>query len=185
MRLNVLNSWERGQPASSHALPRLCLLSDSVLTMRASDEQQAALLAATTLRRGVLSLARRLRVERPPASLTMLELSVLGHLHRRGPLSPGDLAAVERVLPQSLTRTLSNLETSALALREPDQADGRRSLLAITKAGLLALRAEMDVRDSWLAAAMDAQLTGTEIGLLQLAGELLERLADADQPARP
>jgi hypothetical protein len=42
----------------------------------------------------------------------------------------------------------------------------------------------MDVRDRWLAAARDAELTGTEIGLLQLAGELLERLAEADQSAR-
>jgi DNA-binding MarR family transcriptional regulator len=152
--------------------------------MRASDERQAKLLAATTLRRGVVSLGRRLRLERSAASPTTLELSVLGHLHRRGPLSPGDLAAVERIQPQSLTRTLTNLETSGLTLREPDPADGRRSLLGITKSGLLALRAEMDVRDRWLAAAMDAELTGTEIGLLQLAGELLERLAEADQSAR-
>jgi DNA-binding MarR family transcriptional regulator len=153
--------------------------------MRASDEAQAVLLAATTLRRGVLSLARRLRLERSAASLTTLELSVLGHLHRRGPLSPGDLAAVERVQPQSLTRTLTSLESGGLTLRQPDPADGRRSLLGITKAGLLALRAEMDERDRWLAAAIDAELTDIEIGLLQLAGELLERLADADQPARP
>ena len=40
----------------------------------------------------------------------------------------------------------------------------------------------MQQRDSWLAAAMAAQLTSTEIELLRLAGELMERLADATSP---
>ena len=140
---------------------------------------QPALPAAATVRRGVTSLGRRLRLERTPTALTTLELSVLGHLHRLGPLSPGELAHAERVLPQSLTRTLAGLEEAGLTLRQPDPTDGRRSLLAITQPGQAALRTEMHQRDTWLAAAMAAQLNSTEIGLLQLAGALLERLADA------
>jgi DNA-binding MarR family transcriptional regulator len=147
-----------------------------------SDESQSTLPAAIMVRRGIVGLGRRLRLERTAASLTALELSVLGHLHRRGPLTPGDLAAAERVQPQSLTRTLANLEASRLLLREADPADGRRSLLAITESGLVALRGEMQQRDSWLAAAMAAHLTSTEIELLRLAGELMERLADAPSP---
>jgi DNA-binding MarR family transcriptional regulator len=143
-------------------------------------DQGLALAAAADVRRGINSLGRRLRLGRSAASLTALELSVLGHLHRRGPLSPGDLAALERVQPQSLTRTLTSLEAHALTQREPDPADARRSLLAITTAGLTALRAEMDRRDTWLAAAMSVELTDAEIGLLRLAGELMERLADTD-----
>jgi DNA-binding MarR family transcriptional regulator len=141
--------------------------------------EELARAAATDVRRGVVGLGRRLRLGRSAASLTTLELSVLGDVHRRGPLSPGDLAAIERVQPQSLTRTLTSLEAHGLTVREPDPADGRRSLLAITKAGLTALRAEMDQRDNWLAAAMSAELTDAEIGLLRLAGELMERLGDA------
>jgi DNA-binding MarR family transcriptional regulator len=64
--------------------------------------------------------------------------------------------------------------------REPDPADGRRSLLAITESGHAALRTEMEQRDAWLASAMAAELTTTEIGLLRLVGGLLERLAAAD-----
>lgn len=144
------------------------------------DHSEAAR-TAIAVRRGVLSLGRRLRLERTAASLTALELSVLGHLNRRGPLTPGDLAAAERVQPQSLTRTLTSLEASGYVVREPDSADRRRALLAIAESGLVALRAEMSQRDSWLAAAMGAHLTSTEIGLLQLAGELMERLADVSE----
>jgi DNA-binding MarR family transcriptional regulator len=142
-------------------------------------DAQLALSAAADVRRGVTSLGRRLRLERSATALTALELSVLGHLHRRGPLSPGELADAERMQPQSLTRTLAALEDAGLTLRQPDPADGRRSLLAITEHGQAALRAEMEQRDAWLATAMGAQLTTAEIGLLRLAGSLMERLADA------
>jgi DNA-binding MarR family transcriptional regulator len=145
-----------------------------------SDEnsaQQAA--AATEVRRGVISLARRLRLERSDAGLTALELSVLGHLHRRGPLTPGELATAERVQPQSLTRTLAALEEAGLASRQPDPADGRRSLLAVSQNGQAALRSETEQRDDWLAAAMAAELTTTEMELLRLAGSLLDRIAQS------
>jgi DNA-binding MarR family transcriptional regulator len=158
-----------------------CLVSDSVWSMAdESGAQRAA--AATEVRRGVISLARRLRLERNEVGLTALELSILGHLHRRGPLTPGELATAERVQPQSLTRTLAALEEARLVSRQPDPADGRRSLLAITESGHAALRTEMEQRDAWLAAAMAEELTTTEIGLLRLAGSILERLADAPEP---
>lgn len=137
--------------------------------------------AATAVRRGVTSLGRRLRLER--GGLTALELSVLGHLHRRGALSPGELATAERVQPQSLTRTLASLEAAGLLARGADPDDGRRSLLVITEAGRDALRNDMQQRDVWLSQAMNHELTSTECELLRLSGELLERLATADPGA--
>lgn len=137
--------------------------------------------AATAVRRGVTSLGRRLRLER--GGLTALELSVLGHLHRRGALSPGELATAERVQPQSLTRTLASLEAAGLLARGADPDDGRRSLLVITEAGRDALRNDMQQRDVWLSQAMNRELTSTECELLRLSGELLERLATADPGA--
>jgi DNA-binding MarR family transcriptional regulator len=146
----------------------------------ADDSGGLGAAAATEVRRGVISLARRLRLERSEVGLTALELSVLGHLHRRGPLTPGELATAERVQPQSLTRTLAALEEAGLASRQPDPADGRRSLLAVSQNGQAALRSEMEQRDDWLASAMTAELTVTEMELLRLAGSLLERLAEAN-----
>jgi DNA-binding MarR family transcriptional regulator len=143
------------------------------------DSSAPRVAAAAEVRRGVIGLARRLRLERNEAGLTALELSVLGHLHRSGPLTPGELATAERVQPQSLTRTLAALEEAGLASRQPDPADGRRSLLAITDHGQAGLRTEMEQRDNWLSAAMAAELTTTEVELLRLAGSLLERIAQS------
>jgi DNA-binding MarR family transcriptional regulator len=141
-------------------------------------DRVAVAAAAVSVRRGVISLARRLRLERSSPNLTALELGVLGHLHRKGALTPGELAALERVQPQSLTRTLAELQRADLVSRQSDPADGRRSLLVITVTGVTALRGEMAERDAWLAAAMTASLTSTEIELLRLVGPLLDRLAD-------
>lgn len=138
--------------------------------------------AATSVRRGVTSIGRRLRLERG-SGLTALELSVLGHLHRHRPMSPGELAAVERVQPQTLTRTIAGLEARGLFDRRADPQDGRRSLLFITEAGRDTLRDDMGRRDAWLAGAMTAALTPTEREVMRLAGELLERLAGTDPAA--
>lgn len=147
-----------------------------------SDDQQLMTIAST-VRRSVMSLGRRLKLERPADGRTSLELSVLGHLHRRGQLTPGDLASAERVQPQTLTRTLTSLESAGLIARTVHPRDGRRVLLRLTESGLAALRWDMAERDSWLAAAMPATLTGTELEILRLAAGLLERLADAAEPS--
>jgi DNA-binding MarR family transcriptional regulator len=136
--------------------------------------------SAATIRRGVNRLARRLRLERPERGETLLETSVLAHLRQRGPMTAGELAAAERIQPQSLTRTLASLESDSLIVRQPDAADRRRSVLTITEAGSDALLRDMRQRDSWLALAMASQLTATERELLRLAGEMLDRLAEAD-----
>jgi DNA-binding MarR family transcriptional regulator len=137
---------------------------------------------ASAVRRGTQQLARRLRLERPEHGESLLQLSVLGHLYRRGPMTPGELAAAERIQPQSLTRTLSSLERDQLIARRPDDEDRRRSLLSISEAGGRALLADVGQRDRWLALAMAQQLTRTERELLRLAAALMGRLADGPPP---
>src|ERR1700728_2250744 len=143
-------------------------------------DDEDLLTAATTLRQGTARLARRLRIERPESAQTSLEMGILAHLNRRGPTTPGALATAERVQPQSLTRTLASLERQFLAVRQPDDRDRRRSLLAITEAGRQALAQDMARRDAWLARAMALGLTRAEQELLRIAGELMDRLADTD-----
>jgi DNA-binding MarR family transcriptional regulator len=137
----------------------------------------AAAADAAAVRRGVIRLGRRLRLERPAHDVPLLQLAVLAELNEAGPLTPGQLAATQRVQPQSLTRVLAALEASGLIARQPDPADGRRALLAITNPGRDALRRDVGQRDAWLAQAMSTQLTPTEQELLRLAATLMERLA--------
>jgi DNA-binding MarR family transcriptional regulator len=129
----------------------------------------------------VIHLGRRLRLERPAHDVTLLQLGLLAELNDRGPLTPGQLAAGQRVQPQSLTRVLATLTGRGLLARQADPGDGRRALLAITADGREALRRDVDARDRWLSQAMAARLTATEQELLRLAGELMDRLA-SDQP---
>ena len=143
----------------------------------------AAVAAAIAVRRGVIRLGRRLRMERPAHDVSLLQLGVLAELNDGGPLTPGRLAAAQRVQPQSLTRVLASLEAAGLIGRQADPSDGRRALLALTEAGRDALRRDAGQRDTWLAQAMAARLTPTERELLRLAGELMERLAEAETQA--
>lgn len=145
---------------------------------RQLDGQMAAD-AATSLRRGTMRLGRRLRLERTEPSVTGAELSVLGLLYRRGPMSAGALAWAERVQPQSLTRTLAALEERGVVHRQPDRADRRRSVLSITESGRAVIHADVAQRDSWLAMAIADEMSPAEAQLLMMAGELMERLAEA------
>jgi DNA-binding MarR family transcriptional regulator len=132
--------------------------------------------AASAVRRGVQTLARRLQGERSPTGLSLTKTSMLSHLARRGELTPGELAAADRLQPQSVSRVLAELEREGYAVRVRDAADGRQRRLRLTDAGLAALADDMRERDAWLQRAMDDLLSPTERDLVVLAAGLLERL---------
>lgn len=132
---------------------------------------------AVALRRGTTGLGRRLRAERSSSALSSNKLAVLGHLHRRGPLSPGTITTAERQQPQSMTRVFAELERDGLITRTTSPDDRRAAVLGLTEQGRDALVADMAERDAWLAEAL-ADLTPAEVRLLRIAGELMEQLAD-------
>jgi DNA-binding MarR family transcriptional regulator len=134
---------------------------------------------AGTLRQGVHRLSRRMRLERGEAGLTQQQFTLLSHL-RRSSATPGELAAVERIQPQSLTRAIISLEHAGFVTRAAHPDDGRSALLAITAEGKRALGEDIRGRDVWLAAAMAAELTATERELLRLAAGLMARLAASE-----
>ena len=87
-----------------------------------------------------------------------------------------EIADVERLQPQSLTRTLQALERGPLVRRRADPEDRRRARLAITPNGADALAHDMAARDAWLAVALH-ELTPAERGVLALTAQLMERIA--------
>jgi DNA-binding MarR family transcriptional regulator len=140
--------------------------------------ETAGIEQAAGLRRGVTRLGRRLRLEGPESGIPLLQLGTLGLLGTQGPMTPGELAAAQRVQPQSLSRTLTALEAEGLAVRDVDTGDRRRSRLTITDDGRQLLHQDMARRDRWLAAAL-ARLSPTEQHVLVLAGRLMEQLAES------
>ena len=139
-------------------------------------ERESPAEEAAEIRRGALRLARRLRAERPDDALSANKISVLAHLHRDGPATPGELAAAEHQRPQSLTRVFAELERAGLISRSRGRADRRQSVLSITPAGIDALAHDMAQRDAWLVSAL-AGLTDAERQVLRIAGTLMDRLA--------
>ena len=130
---------------------------------------------ASELRVVLGQLVRRLRAEhRFPLS----HGAVLGRLDREGPQSVSDLAAAERVRPQSMAQTVSDLEADGLVGRKPDPGDRRRALVSLTKEGQEALEADRRNRVGWLARAIADDLSAEEQAVLRDAVELLRRLAE-------
>ncbi len=150
----------------------MTLAHDSTLLPR--PPRAAAL--ASDLRVGVLRLARRLRAERRDASVTDSQLAVLFLLDREGPLTPGELAAAERVQPPSVTRTAAALEAATLVRRTAHPTDGRQVLLTLTPEGRSEVRETRRRRDAWLARRL-AGLTAEERRTVGDAARILARLA--------
>jgi DNA-binding MarR family transcriptional regulator len=129
------------------------------------------------IRGGATRLGRRLRAERPATALSGTTVSVLSHLYREGPSTPGAIAVAEHQRPQSLTRTFNELQAQGLVSRAPSVQDRRGSVLTLTPAGQAALVKDMAHRDAWLAAALTT-LTDAEIEIVRVAATLMDRLAD-------
>jgi DNA-binding MarR family transcriptional regulator len=130
---------------------------------------------ASELRMVLGHLVRRLRAEH---RFSLSQGAVLGRLDREGIKSIGDLAGAERVRPQSMTQTISDLEAEGLVARLADPADGRRILVELTEQGREILEADRREREGWLARAIAEDLSVQQQRLLADAVLLLTRLAE-------
>ena len=134
--------------------------------------------AASDLRAVLGRLKRRLRQPDAADEITLPQASVLSRLVRDGPMSPGALAAADRVRPQSMSTTLAALEAQGLVARRADPDDGRRVAMTLTPAGDQALAGVRRLREERLGRAIADHLTPEEQEILIAALPLLERLAD-------
>ncbi len=135
---------------------------------------------ASELRLSVMRLRRRLAGERHPDNpLSMGQLAILGALYRGGDQSVGELAALERVQPPSMTRTVNFLADEGYVERRSHPTDGRQVVVWLTDEGRAVLLADRARRDEWLATQL-AALTAEERAVLRKATPILHRLAQAD-----
>ena len=132
--------------------------------------------AARDLRVAVSRLRRRLVDVADTHELTPSQLSVLSRLGKEGPASASDLAAAERIRPQSVAATLAVLEERGLVVRRPDPGDGRRQLVSLSPAGRALFDDRRRHREEWLSRALEERLTESERQTVIDAAALLERL---------
>jgi DNA-binding MarR family transcriptional regulator len=134
---------------------------------------------ADALRPALLRVSRRLRQEAQKAGLSAQDALLLAHITKNPGMGVSALAEVEQTSRPTMSAHVKRLEAAGLVARQGDEADGRRSGLAITAAGTRKLEAIRRQRNDWLAARL-ARLPEAERALLaRAAGPLLDLVADA------
>jgi DNA-binding MarR family transcriptional regulator len=121
-------------------------------------------------------LMRRLRAEH---GFSLAQGAVLGRLDREGPQSVSDLAGKERMRPQSMAQTVSDLEAEGFVARTPDPDDRRRALISLTDGGHELLAASRQRREGWLVRAIE-ELPEEDRATVERAVVLLAHLADSE-----
>ncbi|GAB3201276.1 MarR family transcriptional regulator [Geodermatophilus arenarius] len=131
---------------------------------------------AHDLRLAVMRFSRRLRNQRVDTSVTLTHLAALSTIKRHGAMSPGELAAHERVQPPSMTRVVVALEGMGLVTRTPHPTDGRQVVIDLTPAAETLLAEEARAREAWLSSQLQ-RLTPQQRATLREAAEIMEELA--------
>jgi DNA-binding MarR family transcriptional regulator len=153
------------------------------MTQAATDTSLAA--SAARLRLAIVRTARRLRQEAAGAAgrLTPTSAAALASVERHGPLTPSELAEIERVKRPTATRTLRVLGEAGLVERTPDPADGRSALVSVTAAGRERLRSLRGRKNAYLARRM-RDLPAADLETLERAAELLEGILEEEPRKR-
>lgn len=132
---------------------------------------------SSSLRLAVVRLNRRLRSQRADPSVTLTHIAAMNTLDRFGPMTPGELAAHEKVQPPSMTRVLAALEQRQLVIRAPHPTDGRQVIVALTDAGTKLIE-EVRAREAWLSQRLK-ELPSEDRETLRAAIEVIDKLVDS------
>jgi DNA-binding MarR family transcriptional regulator len=141
--------------------------------------------SATRLRMAIVRTSRRLRQEAAGAvgELTPTSAAALATVERHGPLTPSELAEIERVKRPTATRTLRVLSDAGLVERAADPEDGRSALVSITAAGRERLRRLRGRKNAYLARRM-RDLPAGDVETLDRAAAILEGILEEPRAAR-
>jgi len=139
--------------------------------------------SAARLRLAIVRTARRLRQEAAGAGLelTPTAASALASVERHGPLTPSELAEIERVKRPTATRTLRVLSEAGLVDRSPDPEDGRCALVSVNAAGRERLRRLRGRKNAYLARRM-RELPDEDVEALGRAAAVLEGILEDRRP---
>lgn len=130
---------------------------------------------ASDLRLAVVRLNRRLRGQRSDSRVSLTQVSALSTLHMYGPMTPGTLAARERVQPPSMTRIIAALEQLGFVDRVPHPTDGRQVIVSMSASGDDFVKAEVYAREAWMDSRLEA-LDAHELRTLRDATSIINRM---------
>jgi DNA-binding MarR family transcriptional regulator len=128
------------------------------------------------LRLVVTRLARRLR-QQAEAPISPTQSAALATIDRRGPLTLGELAEIERVQPPTITVAVHRLEEQGLVEREQDPEDRRVARVQVTKAGRKLLKETRTRKSAYLERRI-ADLPARDRATLEQTAAILERLLE-------
>jgi DNA-binding MarR family transcriptional regulator len=145
-----------------------------VTTSRARDEQIAE--AASRLRLAIVRTARRMRQE-AGGELSPTLIAALATIERHGPLTPSELAEIERVKRPTATRVATALEKEGLIERASDPTDGRASLLSASSKGRALIKRVRLRKNAYISRRL-RKLGDEDVETLERAAEVLERMLE-------
>ncbi|NKY60159.1 MULTISPECIES: MarR family winged helix-turn-helix transcriptional regulator [Nocardia] len=135
---------------------------------------------ASDLSLAVVRLTRHLRGRRAESQISLTQLSVLATLAGEGAMTPGSLAAKERVQPPSMTRVIASLTDLGLVDRDPHPTDGRQIIVSLSHAGHALLADERSAREAWMSDQL-ADLNPDQLAVLEQAVSILNQIvADSE-----
>jgi DNA-binding MarR family transcriptional regulator len=135
---------------------------------------------AADLSLAVVRLTRHLRGRRADAQISLTQLSALATLSRDGAMTPGALAAKERVQPPSMTRVIASLSELQLVKRDPHPTDGRQVIVSLSASGLALMEDEANAREAWMTEQLSG-LTGDQLEVLRQAVGIMKQIVDESE----
>ena len=145
---------------------------------KAAAERDLSGLAAH-LRLVITRTARRLR-QQTGTDLGPSQLSALASIERHGPLTPSELAEIERIQRPSATRIVARLEEAELVERVADPTDRRSFTVGINADGRALMNKLRTRKNAYLAKRLRG-LEQADLATLDRAAEILEDLLEGER----
>jgi DNA-binding MarR family transcriptional regulator len=114
------------------------------------------------------------------ADLSPTLAAALGTIDRHGPLTPSELAEIERVQRPTATRIVGRLDELELIQRTTDPQDGRSFLITASPAGRRLLRQLRGRKNAYLARRL-RDLEAGEVETLARAATILEDVLERER----
>jgi len=133
---------------------------------------------AARLRLVITRTARRLR-QQAGTDLGPSQTAALATIDRHGPLTPSELARIERVQRPTATRIVARLEEAGLVERVADPSDGRSFTVSATAKGN-ALMSKLRTRKNAYLARRIRALNDDDLATLERAAAILEDLLEGE-----